>query len=288
MLDPFLSNLGTPIYLASTLDPSRSQTPRPSTPGKPPRVDYGAVRRNLKELWETEHSYVQKIQSLLKASAAPSLRSKAEADSSSAPNQDFATPLRHYSKSSGTAIIKPFEATHLFINIEDLVPIAQDFERDLRQVANYIQHTREGLPDGFGEMILRHVSDDRLYAKALLTSLNAQVERMGPYRRWLENYPQSDAIRRELEKSSSSFRQYIERTQLGVREETQQTGGFTEFLAEPFQRISRYRLMLDREWTSRFSVAPLAHARTQNSDHRSSSSRFARRRASSNRRLGPE
>ena len=70
---------------------------------------------------------------------------------------------------------------------------------------------------------------------------------MGPYRRWLQDYPQSDAIRRELEKNNSSFRQFIERTQLGVREETQQTGGFTEFLAEPFQRISRYRLMLDRK-----------------------------------------
>lgn len=73
---------------------------------------------------------------------------------------------------------------------------------------------------------------------------------MGPYRVWLESHLQSDAIRRELEKSSSSFRQYIERTQLRARDATKQTGGFTEFLAEPFQRISRYRLMLDRGLSS--------------------------------------
>lgn len=38
------------------------------------------------------------------------------------------------------------------------MPIAFAFERDLRQVADYIRGTRDGLPEGFGEMILGHVS----------------------------------------------------------------------------------------------------------------------------------
>lgn len=71
---------------------------------------------------------------------------------------------------------------------------------------------------------------------------------MQPFKRWLACHASADALRRELEKSSAQFRQYIEAAQIGARESTRQTGGFTEMLAEPFQRVSRYRLMLDREW----------------------------------------
>lgn len=69
---------------------------------------------------------------------------------------------------------------------------------------------------------------------------------MQPYKKWLANVAASEAIRQGLEKSNSSFREFIERTQVYSRESAQTTGGFKEFLAEPFQRISRYRLMIDR------------------------------------------
>lgn len=68
VFSPFLSNLGTSIRPPSNDQASRSATPRPSTPGKPPRVDYGAVRRHLYELWDTEASYFRKIHSLLTVS----------------------------------------------------------------------------------------------------------------------------------------------------------------------------------------------------------------------------
>jgi hypothetical protein len=71
---------------------------------------------------------------------------------------------------------------------------------------------------------------------------------MHPYKKWLANVAASEAIRQGLEKSNSSFREFIERTQVHSRESAQTTGGFKEFLAEPFQRISRYRLMIDREF----------------------------------------
>lgn len=70
---------------------------------------------------------------------------------------------------------------------------------------------------------------------------------MTPYKKWLANVSASEAIRRELEKQSSSFREFVERTQVHSRESARTTGGFKEFLAEPFQRVSRYRLMIDRK-----------------------------------------
>lgn len=84
---------------------------------------------------------------------------------SSAPNllllftleQHFAIPLRQYSKSSSTAVISAFQANHLFINLEELVPLSVDFERDLRTMAGFIEQTKDLLPGGFGEMILTHV-----------------------------------------------------------------------------------------------------------------------------------
>ena len=80
-----------------------------------------------------------------------------------------------------------------------------------------------------------------------------QVEKMEPFKKWLANVGSSEAIRRDLEQRNSSFREFTERTLVQSRETAQTTGGFKEFLAEPFQRISRYRLMLDREFL--FSIS---------------------------------
>ncbi|GAA5826318.1 hypothetical protein JCM11251_007252 [Rhodosporidiobolus azoricus] len=201
----FLDSLGTPISLpeAGTSSPPAV---RPMTPGQTRRVDYDKVRQNLHELWKTEQSYLRKMSSL---------------------RDDFAHPLRLFSKKRETAIISAFEANHLFINIEQLVPIAEAFERDLRQLVDEAQRVHTQFPADFGEVILRH------------------IEQMAPYKKWLANVASSEAIRQYLDKNNSSFRQFIERTQQGSRESADTTGGFKEFLAEPFQRISRYRLMLD-------------------------------------------
>ncbi|BGP05508.1 hypothetical protein JCM10049v2_001314 [Rhodotorula toruloides] len=201
----FLNSLGSPITLPESSS-SQPQPIRPMTPGKVPKVDFDKVRQSLHELWVTEESYLRKVSSLLK---------------------DYAIPLRTFSKRRDTAVIPPFEATHLFINLEQLVPIAEAFEADLRQLVSQMQKDKSSLPSDYGEVILQH------------------VERMEPYKKWLANVSASEAIRRELDKHNSSFREFVERTQVHSRETAQATGGFKEFLAEPFQRVSRYRLMLD-------------------------------------------
>ncbi|GAA5852628.1 hypothetical protein JCM3766R1_000064 [Sporobolomyces carnicolor] len=212
----FVNSLGTTIRLPDA-DGSEQPQVRPMTPGKPPRVDLDRVRQNLHELWLTEESYLRKIKSLLR---------------------DYAVPLRSFARKRETAIIPQFEASHLFINIEQLVPIAEGFEKDLRLIDEDMRRDRSRLPPRFGETILSH------------------VEKMEPFKKWLANVGASEAIRRDLEQRNSSFREFIERTQVHSRETAQTTGGFKEFLAEPFQRISRYRLMLD----------PIIHHIPQESD----------------------
>ncbi|GAA5964476.1 hypothetical protein JCM3765_006294 [Sporobolomyces pararoseus] len=202
----FVNSLGTTVKLPDGESTAEQPIIRPMTPGKPPKVDLDRVRQNLHELWVTEESYLRKIKSLLR---------------------DYALPLRSFSRKRETAIIPQFEASHLFINIEQLVPIAEGFERDLRLIDEEMRRDRTRLPTGFGEKILSH------------------VEKMEPFKQWLANVGSSEAIRRDLDQRNSSFREFIERTQVHSRETAQTTGGFKEFLAEPFQRISRYRLMLD-------------------------------------------
>ncbi|GAA5916028.1 hypothetical protein JCM8208_007492 [Rhodotorula glutinis] len=202
----FLNTLGT------TIRPTRSDTAdrrpsRPATPAKPGKIDYDRVRQSLHELWSTEESYLRKISSL---------------------QRDYAAPLREFAKSRSTAIVPLFEANHLFVNIDELVPLAASFEADLRDVVGRSQRDKASLPTGFGEVILHH------------------IKRMqNPYKVWLSNVRAVDMIRSELDRSNSSFREFIERTQIVSREMAQTSGGFKEFLAEPHQRIARYRLMLD-------------------------------------------
>lgn len=140
----------------------------------------------------------------------------------------------------------------MFGNISELVPISVAFEKDLRHMADQLSEHRP-LPDGFGEMILSHVSwrscswpPFRELTTHRCNSL-AQVERMEPFRKWLSNHSNADSIRQQLETRNTAFVRFVQSTQAICRDHTQQTAGLAELLAEPFQRVSRYRLMLDRE-----------------------------------------
>lgn len=73
---------------------------------------------------------------------------------------------------------------------------------------------------------------------------------MNPFKKWLSSVTQSESIYQNLVKSNNSFNEFIERTQIHSRESARTTSGFKEFLAEPFQRVSRYRLMIDRKFNS--------------------------------------
>lgn len=69
---------------------------------------------------------------------------------------------------------------------------------------------------------------------------------MTPFRPYLSSVHQAQAIYKRLVQSSQAFNDFIARTEVVSRENTQATGGFRDFLSEPWQRAGRYRLMLDR------------------------------------------
>lgn len=76
---------------------------------------------------------------------------------------------------------------------------------------------------------------------------------MAPFQTWLMNAGESESTYRALERNSH-FHTYLNRQITTVREQARSTGGLQELLAEPFQRISRYRLMIDREQGSAHSA----------------------------------
>lgn len=166
----FLAILSLLDSLGSTLSSSSSHPPtkavsRPSTPQKAPTVDMGKVQQHLRELWTTEESYHRKIKSLCNVclllfilQPSPPQPGRLLILMLLSPAQDFALPLREFARKPNTAIIPTFQAKHLFANIEDLVPISERFEIDLREVINQMNDPGLGLPEDFGEILLHHVS----------------------------------------------------------------------------------------------------------------------------------
>lgn len=157
-ISSFLNSLGQPVPAAASETSTRPGS-RPSTPAAPSQPNPEKVRRSLHELWATEESYLRKITSLAEVKRIwLALRDDISRTAHTHVPQDYATPLRAFSKKRETAIIPAFEATHLFINIDQLVPIAKAFERDLRQIVARAQQDPSRVPAGFGEVILSHVS----------------------------------------------------------------------------------------------------------------------------------
>lgn len=71
--------------------------------------------------------------------------------------QHFAVPLRAFSTNRSTALIPAFEATHLFGNLDELVPIAEAFASDLERLVEATKRDKQRLPPPFGQVLLEHV-----------------------------------------------------------------------------------------------------------------------------------
>lgn len=114
----------------------------------------------------------------------------------------------------------------------DLQDLVQELESDPDHVH---------IPARVGEVILRN------------------VEKMAPYRDWLANVSQAESIYKRTLASNSRFADYEERHNQICRTESMSTGGLRELLAEPFQRVSRYRLMIDRAPFPTLLTLPFLH-----------------------------
>lgn len=134
------------ISLGKTIDsPTSSSSPStfgssnsnslspPDKEKKPPTVtDTVALAERINELVRTEQTYVHRLRIL---------------------KHDYADPLRKYSKSKETVIIPTYEATTLFGNIDNILPVNQAFLTDLERMVGPNGMRTVG---GVGDVALKH------------------------------------------------------------------------------------------------------------------------------------
>ncbi|KAG9317464.1 hypothetical protein JVU11DRAFT_1666, partial [Chiua virens] len=164
-------------------------------------TDLAALSEVINELVNTERSYVKRLRTL---------------------KNDYADPLRQFSKSKSTAILPPYEAKTLFGNIDVLLPVNEVFLTDLEKVV---------APNGsqnIGDVALRHFKDLRGFEH---------------YKQYYVKREEAQSIfEREMMKKSSGFAAYIDRIKYSSAD-TRNRVGLRELLMDPVQRIPRYTLL---------------------------------------------
>ncbi|KAF8138470.1 hypothetical protein EV363DRAFT_1393920 [Boletus edulis] len=164
-------------------------------------TDLSALSEVVNELVNTERSYVKRLRIL---------------------KNDYADPLRQFSKSKSTAILPPYEAKTLFGNIDNLLPVNEAFLVDLEKMV---------APNGsrnIGDVALRHFKDLRGFEH---------------YKQYYVKREEAQSIfEREMMKKSSGFAAYIDRIKYSSAD-TRNRVGLRELLMDPVQRIPRYTLL---------------------------------------------
>lgn len=181
-------------------------------------TDTSALSEVINELVNTERSYVKRLRTL---------------------KNDYADPLRQFSKSKSTAILPPYEAKTLFGNIDNLLPVNEAFLMDLEKMV---------APSGsrnIGDVALRHFKDLRGFEH---------------YKHYYVKREEAQSIfEREMMKKSSGFAAYIDvndtpicdcsSTNMALQRikyssaDTRNRVGLRELLMDPVQRIPRYTLL---------------------------------------------
>ncbi|KAI0921011.1 hypothetical protein AcW2_006119 [Taiwanofungus camphoratus] len=153
----------------------------------------------IRELVTTERSYVVRLRTL---------------------KNDYADPLRMFSRNKDTAILPPYEAKTLFGNIDNLVPVNEAFLEDLEKMA---------VPNGpgVGDVALRHFK---------------KLKGFEHYKQYYTKREEAQAIFEREMKKSSGFAAFVDRIKYSSADIKNRVG-LRELLMEPVQRIPRYTLM---------------------------------------------
>jgi hypothetical protein len=135
-------------------------------------TDSSALSEVINELVNTERSYVKRLRNL---------------------KNDYADPLRQFSRSKSTAILPAYEAKTLFGNIDNLLPVNEAFLADLEKM---LAHNGSRNVGGVGDVALRHFKDLRGFEH---------------YRQYYVKREEAQSIfEREMRKKSSGFAAYID------------------------------------------------------------------------------
>ncbi|KAF8969440.1 hypothetical protein BDZ97DRAFT_1902547 [Flammula alnicola] len=203
-------SLGNPLpsesstdLLSSTSNSSLNEIDR-AAQRKRALLDPSALASIINELVTSERTYVKRLQIL---------------------KNDYADPLRNFSRSKDTAIIPAYEAKTLFGNIDILLPVNEAFLMDLEKMT-----APNGLKTvgGVGDVALRHFKELRGFEQ---------------YKQYYVKREDAQAIfEKEASKRSSRFTQYIDRIKYQSTDARNRVG-LRELLMEPVQRIPRYTLL---------------------------------------------
>ncbi|KAF8917932.1 hypothetical protein CPB85DRAFT_1284072 [Mucidula mucida] len=167
-------------------------------------TDSSALTSVINELVATERSYVKRLQIL---------------------KNDYADPLRNFSRSRSTAILPSYEAKTMFGNVDNLLPVNEAFLTDLEKMMAPNGAKTVG---GIGDVALRHFK---------------QLRGFEQYRQYYVKREDAQMIfEREMSKRSSPFAAYIDRIKYQSTD-TRNRVGLRELLMDPVQRIPRYTLM---------------------------------------------
>ncbi|KAG1840091.1 hypothetical protein DFJ58DRAFT_811218 [Suillus subalutaceus] len=202
--DPWLSQNDSHI-LPSATDTSFSEHHQPDgLQRKRALTDSTALTDVVNELVNTERSYVKRLRIL---------------------KNDYADPLRQFSRNKNTAILPSYEAKTLFGNIDNFLPVNEAFLVDLEKMVAPDGPETVG---GVGDVALRHFKDLRGFEH---------------YRQYYVKREEAQSIfEREMMKKSSGFAAYVDRIKYS-NADTRNRVGLRELLMDPVQRIPRYTLL---------------------------------------------
>ncbi|PVF99989.1 hypothetical protein CPB86DRAFT_702137 [Serendipita vermifera] len=159
----------------------------------------------IRELVSTEQTYVKRLRIL---------------------KQDYADPLRNFSKKKEEALLDKYKAKTLFGNIDQLIPVNEAFLHDLEKM---IGPSGQRLVGGVGDVCLKHFRDKRAF---------------DCYNLYFAKREEALAIFEEeaTKGGKSGFAAYIDRIKYSSADVRNRLG-LRELLAEPIQRIPRYTMM---------------------------------------------
>ncbi|KAI0677226.1 hypothetical protein C8Q78DRAFT_961156 [Trametes maxima] len=183
-----VASLGEPMDMESEpLTPSTSQQyTNLSNIGSrvPPTTNWDALNEVIKELVNTERSYVKRLRIL---------------------KDDYADPLRKFAKSKETAIIAPYEAKTLFGNVDHLLPVNEAFLTDLEKMERM---AHKGGP-GVGDVALKHFKTLRGFEH---------------YRQYYAKREEAQRILEHEVKKSSRFSEFIDRVKYSTADVRNKVG----------------------------------------------------------------
>ncbi|EIW82335.1 hypothetical protein CONPUDRAFT_164953 [Coniophora puteana RWD-64-598 SS2] len=198
--EPIVGNANNAI-LQSDSEPSSQQSQDGPYQRKRTLTDTSALADVVNELINTERSYVKRLRIL---------------------KNDYADPLRQFSRNKSTAILPPYEAKTLFGNIDSLMPVNEAFLADLEKA-----YANSGLKN-IGDVALHHFKELRGFEH---------------YKQYYVKREEAQSIfEREVMKKSSGFSAFIDRIKYSAAD-TRNRIGLRELLMDPVQRIPRYTLL---------------------------------------------